>query len=88
MLRMYRGPDRLKFFTPAPFPPFPSQWLNNCVGGTNYKDFFRLIICGCVFTGFHFVVCLLSFIEVWRYDEFPSSSKAPTYFAGTHAHSK
>jgi hypothetical protein len=28
------------------------RWLNNCVGSTNYKDFFRLIVCV-------FVMCLL-----------------------------
>eukprot|EP00802_Teleaulax_amphioxeia_P007507 Tamp_07513.p1 GENE.Tamp_07513~~Tamp_07513.p1 ORF type:complete len:421 (+),score=77.88 Tamp_07513:164-1426(+) len=59
------------------------KWLNNCVGGTNYKNFFRLINAGVVYTGFHFACALMVFITVLgEADSTPSTVRAGGFLAG------
>ena len=58
------------------------KWLNNCVGGTNYKNFFRLINSGVLYTGFHFACALSAFIEVLNEAEStPSTVRAGSFLA-------
>jgi len=58
------------------------KWLNNCVGGTNYKNFFRLINSGVLYTGFHFACALSAFIQVLNEAEStPSTVRAGSFLA-------
>lgn len=58
------------------------KWLNNCVGGSNYKNFFRLINVGFVFTAYHSAIALWVFLSVLAESGFPKSAPAGSYFVG------
>jgi len=44
-------------------------WLNNCIGGTNYRYFFSLLVVLLIYSMLVFVICILPSINYLMYEE-------------------